>query len=954
MVSCAAVLDCMASTFGGTLATTDGGSTWTQQTLPSTFDSLAYGIACPTSSECTAVGSSYVGNYSIGEIAGTTDGGTSWSAQTLPSGLSPFGAVSCASTSHCIAGGSDATGAAAYSTSDGGATWSQQTLPAGLVGFLSISCPSATTCEAVGQDTSNGWMMARTTDGGGSWSLQALPSGDRVDALSCPTSSDCFVGGDGAGGGVILATTDGGTTWAAQTAPAGISGITGISCATTSACTAVGYDFAGASETAVVLATTDGGSTWSLQTLPSGIGALESVSCATSAICEAVGYQSTGPDAIVGTTDGGTTWTSQTAPYGFGGLLSVSCPSSTACEAVGGGYGAGGQAVATSDGGTTWTAQVVPSAVSALDAVSCASASTCVGGGTGTGTVGGLLLAYATPSAPTVATVTPNSGPATGGTSVTIDGTGFTTATGVSFGAAPASSFHVVSDTELTAVSPAGSGTVDVTVTSAGGTSATSSADQFTYTASAPSAPTNLSATLTDTGATISWAAPNDGGSPITSYSISGEDTTTSTSLTPVTVTGSPPATSGSFTGLTPGDSYTFSVTATNAVGTGPPSATLTEVLPAPFVPVAPTRICDTRTGTNTPCSGQTLSAGSVLSVQVTGGVVPTGATAVVANVTVTGGTAQSYLTAYPEGSSRPLASNLNFTSGQTVANLVTVPLSATGGIDLYNAAGSVNVLVDVTGYYGPGTGQGFVPLSPARICDTRSGTGTECSGQTLGTGSVLRVQVTGQGGVPAGATAVVANLTVTKTSAPSYLTAYADGTTRPLASNLNWKAGETVPNRVELPLSAGGALDVYNAAGAADVLIDVVGYYSSSATGYYEALPPDRICDTRTGTGTECSGQSLSTGSTLPVQVTGEGGVQTGAAALVANVTVTRTDAQSYLTVYPGDASRPLASDLNWTSGVTVPNLVIAKLSATGGIDAYNAAGAADVLVDVAGWFTP
>ena len=200
-------------------------------------------------------------------------------------------------------------------------------------------------------------------------------------------------------------------------------------------------------------------------------------------------------------------------------------------------------------------------------------------------------------------------------------------------------------------------------------------------------------------------------------------------------------------------------------------------MLPAPFVPVAPTRICDTRTGTDTPCSGQTLGTGSVLSVQVTGGVVPTGATAVVANVTVTGATAQSYLTAYPEGSSRPLASNLNFTSGQTVANLVTVPLSATGGIDLYNAAGSVNVLVDVTGYYGPGTGQGFVPLSPSRICDTRSGTGTECSGQTLGTGSVLSVQVTGQGGVPAGATAVVANLTVTKTSAASYLTAYADGT---------------------------------------------------------------------------------------------------------------------------------------------------------------------------------
>ncbi len=473
-------------------------------------------------------------------------------------------------------------------------------------------------------------------------------------------------------------------------------------------------------------------------------------------------------------------------------------------------------------------------------------------------------------------------------------------------------------------------------------------------TPTAPAAPTGLSATLSNTGATLSWTAPNDGGSPITSYSISGEDTTTSTSLTPVTVTGSPPATSGSFTGLTPGDSYTFSVTATNAVGTGPPSATLTEVLPAPFVPVAPTRICDTRTGTDTPCSGQTLGTGSVLSVQVTGGVVPTGATAVVANVTVTGGTAQSYLTAYPEGSSRPLASNLNFTSGQTVANLVTVPLSATGGIDLYNAAGSVNVLVDVTGYYGPGTGQGFVPLSPSRICDTRSGTGTECSGQTLGTGSVLSVQVTGQGGVPAGATAVVANLTVTKTSAASYLTAYADGSSKPLASNLNFVAGETVPNRIIIPLSSSGALDIFNAAGSANVIIDVNGYYSATSTGYFEPVIPTRICDTRhNGNTTPCEGKTLFAPGLFGVQVANIGGVPAQAAAVVANVTATGATAPSFLTVWPQSVARPLASDLNFRSGETVANLVVVGVF-DAGVTVSNAAGSVNAIFDVEGWFTP
>ncbi len=106
--------------------------------------------------------------------------------------------------------------------------------------------------------------------------------------------------------------------------------------------------------------------------------------------------------------------------------------------------------------------------------------------------------------------------------------------------------------------------------------------------------------------------------------------------------------------------------------------------------------------------------AGGTLKVQVTGkGGVPAGATAVVANVTVTGATAQSFLTAYPDGTTRPLASNLNFTASQTVPNLVTVPLSSAGAIDLYNASGTVNALVDVDGYYGPARGSGLQPRSP-------------------------------------------------------------------------------------------------------------------------------------------------------------------------------------------------------------------------------------------------
>jgi large repetitive protein len=84
---------------------------------------------------------------------------------------------------------------------------------------------------------------------------------------------------------------------------------------------------------------------------------------------------------------------------------------------------------------------------------------------------------------PSVTGVSPVTGPAAGGTSVTISGTGFTAATGVSFGPTAATAMTVDSDIQITATSPAGTGTVDITVSTLAGTSQTSSADQFAYAA---------------------------------------------------------------------------------------------------------------------------------------------------------------------------------------------------------------------------------------------------------------------------------------------------------------------------------------------------------------------------------------------------------------------------------------------------------------------------------------
>jgi hypothetical protein len=219
-------------------------------------------------------------------------------------------------------------------------------------------------------------------------------------------------------------------------------------------------------------------------------------------------------------------------------------------------------------------------------------------------------------------------------------------------------------------------------------------------------------------------------------------------------------------------------------------------------------------------------------------------------------------------------------------------------------------------------------------------------------------VQVTGAGGVPlAGVAAVVLNVTVTNTTSSGALTVYPTGMSRPVASNLNWTAGKTVPIRVVALTGTGGKVSLYNYSGSTDIVIDVNGYFTdSSASGArFLSVSPARILDTRIGTGG--ISRPMGANSTIAVTVAGQGGVPTmdGSAppqSVILNVTVTNTTAQSALIVWPDGVSRPLASDLNWTSGMTVPNLVVVKLGPSGKIDLYNYSGSTDVVIDVEGWF--
>jgi len=107
-----------------------------------------------------------------------------------------------------------------------------------------------------------------------------------------------------------------------------------------------------------------------------------------------------------------------------------------------------------------------------------------------------------------------------------------------------------------------------------------------------------------------------------------------------------------------------------------------------------------------------------------------------------------------------------------------------------------------------------YTALAPQRILDTRTQ-----GGSGLGPNQTLDLTVVG-GSVPASASAVAINVTVTDTTQASFLSVYPAGTTRPLISNLNWTAGETIPNLVVVPVGTGGSITFYNLAGQVQVVL--------------------------------------------------------------------------------------------------------------------------------------
>jgi hypothetical protein len=230
---------------------------------------------------------------------------------------------------------------------------------------------------------------------------------------------------------------------------------------------------------------------------------------------------------------------------------------------------------------------------------------------------------------------------------------------------------------------------------------------------------------------------------------------------------------------------------------------------------MTPVRALDTRNSGPVGPGGQvTLNLSAQL---------PASATAVTFNLTGVSATQGTFVTAYPTGSGRPVASSLNIAPGEIVPNQVTVQLGTNRSVNLFNGNGNVHLIADVAGYYA-GTGNWFVPISPQRALDTREplqAPGLDPSGFIGLTG--WEPEIVG----------VAANLTGVNSNASQFITVWPGVAAQPATSSLNLVAGQVAANAVNVGIGYEGHPDIQdrsinfaNNNGYVDVVFDIAGFF--------------------------------------------------------------------------------------------------------------------------------
>jgi hypothetical protein len=376
------------------------------------------------------------------------------------------------------------------------------------------------------------------------------------------------------------------------------------------------------------------------------------------------------------------------------------------------------------------------------------------------------------------------------------------------------------------------------------------------------------------------------------------------------------------------------------------------------FFSLTPTRILDTREGNGAPTGP--LGGGKTLQLQVggRGGVPSTNVSTVVLNLTVTGPTSAGFLTVYPTGVTRPTVSNLNFTSGWTGANAVTVPLGTDGKIDIYNPAGNVSVIADVVGYYANKTastkGGEYQQLIPGRMLDTREDFPAPVGPMEPAWVAVGIDGATGPGNTHVRAFAV--NITAVDGSLGGFLTAWNGVGTQPAASTLNYGRNVAVSNFAVVPTApcfwtnCGNRqmIGIFNGSGGTtEIIVDIVGFYDDGALGgglRFQPITPTRVTDTRD------ANVPLGPNSTRTFPASSVAGDNTWS--LVSNVTGIDPSNSTYLTLWSGEGPQPTVSNLNLLPHEVRANAAYVDVSATNTYSVFNPAHTLHMALDVTGTF--
>jgi subtilisin family serine protease len=357
------------------------------------------------------------------------------------------------------------------------------------------------------------------------------------------------------------------------------------------------------------------------------------------------------------------------------------------------------------------------------------------------------------------------------------------------------------------------------------------------------------------------------------------------------------------------------------------------------YVPYGPTRLLDTRDNGKLVPAGTTTVIKAPADISAAG----LGLGALALNVTVTETAGPGYVTIWACGNPQPFVSNGNYPAQATRATATIAPVAADGTVCIYNLAGT-HLVVDLTGWYPQG--QGFTADAPKRLYDTRSTQFRIPAGETVGLNVVER------GNLPEDVAAVSMTVTVTDPISAGYVTVYQCGNPVPLASNVNFTAGETVANNVLVAPDTYGTICLYTST-TTHIVFDLNGWTTTAGTG--RARTPTRVLDTRepdtagTGQNQNTTGGLIQPGAVLTVDVKGNSTPR----GVFLNAAVTQPAGGGYVTIWPCDQPKPATSTLNYMTGQTTANSAIVPVSATGQICA-SVSTPAHLVIDAGGRFGP